>query len=686
MNKKHTGRRASRREFLGSLAAGTAFIAWQRLLGDGGVGIQDGEPEATYFRAIYMVGRVTGTQAILNLVTAAELAAVVSARVRWAEDPADLPDSELVSDVKSTDQPTDNILLKMSGLSADTTYHYLVQYETSDAPGEWMNVSRTGQFHTQRPPGASFSFCTMADAHWGKEGFEFDPGTAYGYNGQQCVQRIIEAGPFDFCVDLGDAPFLVPIHSQDDAYYFYERYRAMLQPLLERMPLYLVLGNHEHEAGYFQHGDDGTISSTPVGNGLGPLQYHQKWATAARKTFIPNPRADTYPEGGEGPPNYDSSEDWGAGDDPWNNGPSSHLGNFYAWSWGDALFIVLDPYRYTRVGQFSLPTYTTEWTLGPTQMQWLQDTLANSTARWKFILCHHLVGGGQIGGKGKYTEPGVGIAYGRGSATEAANEGAEQAVIHELMKQHCVQFFVYGHDHAFCHSVRDGVNYIQCARPTWLNPWYVENGMQGSYGDLLVQGTNNPFVKKLYTVLGYARFAVSPSKVTMQWVRTGYSLAPNGPIDFENDLPARDWLESWFGKTYPVTAADAVTVAGAPTDVDGVRTVAGAAISELYQVPPGPDYYQQPVPTRPESFEAPVIPLQDFPAETETEAVVDYVPEIIYEVEWHAGDVNSDGVVDGDDIQPFVRVKQTGEGTQMEQCAAAQSETDEFINKLLERQ
>ena len=101
----------------------------------------------------------------------------------------------------------------------------------------------------------------------------------------------------------------------------------------------------------------------------------------------------------------------------------------------------------------------------------LEDTLAASKARWKFVIAHHQFGGGLIDIGGGSMVSGRGIAYGRGSANEALRQGTDQAVVHELMRRHGAQFFVYGHDHAFCHSVQGPVDYLLCGRPTCESVW-----------------------------------------------------------------------------------------------------------------------------------------------------------------------------------------------------------------------
>ena len=434
-------------------------------------------------------------------------------------------------------------------------------------------------------------------------------------------------GPFDFMIDLGDSPQPIATNSAQDALERYLQYRDVMAPVHRQMPAYLVLGNHEKEAGFHQRGADDS-ESLPLWNRQTASQYHQKWAAEARLRCIPNPRGDTYPEGGEGAPGYDSLDDWLGVEGPWNdNTTREHLQNFYAWTWGDALFIVLDPFRYTLVGSVYRPNRVSDWTLGPTQMQWLEDVLAGSNASWKFVMAHHLVGGGAINRRGQSVEEGGNDAvYARGSAVEAGRSDSEQALVHTLMRQHGVQFFLYGHDHAFCHGVLDEVNYICCGRPTHLSRWWCNDGMLDSYGSIIDHGQGKPWIRELYNTLGYTSFSVTPNRVTMRWIRTGYS-CKNQMLPINE--ASRDWRECWAGLPYPVDSPQAVTVNMPAKDVRGVRTVSGARITDFFIPPPGDDYYVPPGPLRSNSTSPATIVLYNFP---QSIAVVETVPELLYEL------------------------------------------------------
>ena len=99
------------------------------------------------------------------------------------------------------------------------------------------------------------------------------------------------------------------------------------------------------------------------------------------------------------------------------------LGDYFAFEWGDALFIALDPYWHsTRVtspiggmgtGTGTSPPWSEivdQWnaltrstgdmwdsTIGDAQYTWLKTTLEESDARYKFVFMHHVLGTGRGG-------------------------------------------------------------------------------------------------------------------------------------------------------------------------------------------------------------------------------------------------------------------------------------------------
>lgn len=565
-----------------------------------------------------VVGRVTGERGVVHLVTSSALDRRLAFRVRWTKD-ADSPRAVSgTTEAQLAQRPLAPVELPVTVAAPDSEVRYQVEYALPDQPDAWKPAGPPGRFRTQRPSGEAFDYVVVADAHWGEDALQGEPNPRL-WTGLDTMRQIGEDRPFDFCIDLGDHALLTDgVETPAQAVYKYLRYRERMAAVLARTSLYAVLGNHEQEAGYFRRGTADDFGE--LGNRLGPSQYHQKWATDARLLCVPNPGADTYPEGGEGAPGFETAGEWGAGREPWNDGTAGGLQNFYAWTWGDALFVVLDPFRYTRVDSPVMPTAPEQWTLGATQMRWFERTLARSGARWKFVFCHHVLGGVLMES---------GVAYGRGSAIEAARSGTEQARIHELMQRHGAQFFVYGHDHAFCHSRLGRVHYLCCARPTWLSRWWSKESMLESYGDIRIQGRDKPWVEALYNVLGYTRFYVTPDCVRVTWVRSGYSFR-DGRVEI--DRARRDWGECWMGFPRAVESPEAVTVDMTPHDVDGVRTVEGARIGDFFSRPRGDNYYVQPERVRPEAQAGQRLRLRNFP---ERVAIVDMVPNVMREWTLH---------------------------------------------------
>ena len=77
--------------------------------------------------------------------------------------------------------------------------------------------------------------------------------------------------------------------------------------------------------------------------------------------------------------------------------------DYYAWTWGDALFVVIDPYWHSMnpvdnvYGGGSKNRNLWAVTLGDAQYKWLKQTLESSKAKYKFVFAHHVLGIGRGG-------------------------------------------------------------------------------------------------------------------------------------------------------------------------------------------------------------------------------------------------------------------------------------------------
>ena len=217
-------------------------------------------------------------------------------------------------------------------------------------------------------------------------------------------------------------------------------------------------------------------SNRPLEEFLRLLRAHRITLVAdVRKAFLPGPNHLTYPQGG------------------------SEREDYYAFSWGDALYVILNIQTYSRPSQPNeLPSLAedvnqiTDWTLGEKQMAWFETTLRKANERFRFVCIHHPAGGN--------AGDAANTLYGRGGA-RAWNTG-EQARIHALMKQHHVQIFFYGHDHVFVDDVVDGIHYAlpgSCGAPWKFTK--AETGYERSWPDS-----------------GHAQLDLTPEKATVTFI------------------------------------------------------------------------------------------------------------------------------------------------------------------------
>ncbi|MCH7720350.1 MAG: metallophosphoesterase [Planctomycetes bacterium] len=389
--------------------------------------------------------------------------------------------------------------ITLSNARSGEEFFFQMQYRR---PGdsEWLHRP-VRRVQTQRSAGESFRVALIADSHVYHAHRIGQDMT----NLSKTCDRVLADRP-DFVVFLGDEAGVHYLKdppgfmNQQRAYERWALWRNSFADVIAAVPTYMVLGNHEGEAGYYQQHR----------MGKGPVGYLQRWGTIARKRYCLNPLPDTYPEGGE-------NENWkgdptspatgGAGD-----GNASPLQNYYAWTWGDALFVVLDVHRYTNPGG-GTPSTVDQWTLGAAQMRWLDKVLTTSPARWKFVITHHLVGGWEWNLRGD--RKGGGYLYGRGGAKYARI--GEQARITDLMKRTGAQCVFYGHDHIFAHQKAEGIHFVCCGRPTYLNPqWWSTPAWKEAYGNTAKRNPND-----FHAAIGYTRLTVSPQAVHVEYIRTG---------------------------------------------------------------------------------------------------------------------------------------------------------------------
>ncbi len=346
--------------------------------------------------------------------------------------------------------------IELTNLQPDTLYYYFLN-----------GIENT--FHTARPSGSTFSFAIQADSH-------LDSNT----NPQVYLQTLTNerADRPDFVIDLGDTFMTEKYKPYTAAEPQYLAQRYFMSQIAQTAPLFLVLGNHDGEG-------------APRGN----AGYETSiWAAAMRTKYFPNPVSDGFYTG--------------------NTTPDSIVGDlqdYYAWEWGNALFVVLDPYWFTPPQRGAT---TDQWnaTLGEEQYQWLKSTLENSNAKWKFIFIHQLIGGVDKNARG-----GIEIAdlyeWG-GNNTDGSYGFDTQRIgwgmpIHQLLVANHVTAVFHGHDHLFAKEELDGIVYQEVPQPGASRASDTSSATEYGYlsGDIL----GSP---------GYLRVTVLPDQVNVDYVRS----------------------------------------------------------------------------------------------------------------------------------------------------------------------
>lgn len=402
--------------------------------------------------------------------------------------------------------------IEIGELAADTRYHYRVRMRSS-ATSE-ITSTTTQSFTTQRRPGSSFTFALQGDSHPERAGTMY---SAELY--RRTMERVAGEHP-DLYFTLGDDFSIERLISsqqltQANVDRVYADQRAFLGMIGRATPLFLVNGNHEEAARFLL---DGTSTSAPV------------LAGRARATMYPLPPPDGFYSGDE-----EKVEHVGL------------LRDYYAFTWGDALFVTIDPYWHSSVmvdappggggggrggagggrggggggrgrggnaspdalagrGGPGDPTRD-RWavTLGDAQYAWLKRTLEGSSAKYKFVFAHHVMGTG----RGAIEEADL-FEWGghdrNGTDRFREKRPTWDMPIHQLFVKTGVTIFFQGHDHLFARQEKDGVIYQETPNPA-DDTYQAFNREAYRSGDVLPNA-------------GHLRVRVTPDSARVEYVRS----------------------------------------------------------------------------------------------------------------------------------------------------------------------
>jgi hypothetical protein len=420
------------------------------------------------------------------------------------------------------------IKVPITGLSANTKYYYRMGHRALG--GTTWTYRTEHSFYTQRAKGSTYSFTITSDGHVNI----LLGGDTQWQTTLTNVATDVTNGLSDFHIDLGDSVAMddgsttggsVTSSSEARTVYLYARNVNRFGRISHSAPLFLVAGNHEQTEGWHLDDSGNPANSLPV------------WSTNARKRYFLNPVPDAFYSG-----NTDSTNAAVDGD--------HLLENYYAWNWGDALYIVLDPFWYTtRKAKNDPSTYgggedseagsgdRWDWTLGQTQYNWLRNTLASSNAKYKFVFMHHMTGGtddyireGAYAAPycewGGYDENGTTYSF-------ASKRSGWLDPIHQVLVANKVSAIFHGHDHQYAYEIRDGVVYQSVPAA----------GFTGDGFNLYSE--SDPLTERVLPSSGHLRVTVASAQTTVNYLRSGggttthsYTIAPASVNTCQGDFDA----------------------------------------------------------------------------------------------------------------------------------------------------
>jgi hypothetical protein len=365
--------------------------------------------------------------------------------------------------------PNEPVNVLIEKLKPNTQYFYRLRYRELGAAEYVARTERT--FHTARPPGSAFTFVAQFDPHLDENTSE----DAY----KLTLKNMLADKP-DFLIDVGDNSFVEKLRPATKAGVEdrLQLIRSYYDFLTHSAALFMAVGNHEGEWGKYLNGTPNNVAV---------------WNTLARKQYVPNPEPNAFYTG--------------------SNRQEPFVGlrqANYAWNWGDALFIVLDPYWNQPVA----PELGGDWflTLGKEQYDWLKKTLETSKAKYKFVFAHNLIGGANMNGLMR-----GGIAAVKnlewGGYNLDGTWGFDTArpgwgkPIHQLLIDNKATIFFHGHDHLYAKEDMDGIVYQEGPMPGSKNA-STQARNPYKYTGTVVGGT------------GYLRVRVSPEDVKVDFVQT----------------------------------------------------------------------------------------------------------------------------------------------------------------------
>lgn len=422
----------------------------------------------------------------------------------------------------------------IQGLSPNTKYYYRMIYDADGSITDGDFETRAEHsFWTQRAEGSTFSFDITTDGH---VGIQIGNEAAW----QTTLNNVAADNP-DFVIELGDSVAMDAGSggsiARGDTAAAEQVYKAVLTEfnrVSASAPVFLLPGNHEQQEAW--HLIAPLSTSLPI------------MGKNAEKKYFLNPVPGAFYSG-------DTRTIAELGGD--------HLvQDYYAWEWGDALFVVISPYWTTVTKPYTTAVGGGEddttgsgdrwdWTLGEDQFSWLKSTLADSNAKYKFVFSH------QITSCNGMTSPDM-VNYGHGGldaanfaewggyntdgstwAWDSERPGWGSQPIRQMMEANGATAFFHGHDHQMAYEALNGVVYQAVPSASF-------SGSFGNFttGDTFAFGASTGKTVWADETEGPGRLKVTvgPDEATVDFIRYdqttpaySYSMAPKSGSAIDPD-------------------------------------------------------------------------------------------------------------------------------------------------------
>lgn len=401
----------------------------------------------------------------------------------------------------------------ISGLTPNTHYYYRMQYNYNNTG--WVARPEYSLW-TQRATGSSFVFDVTSDSH-----VNIMLGNSATWTS---TMNNVAADHPDFLIDLGDtfAMDSVTTLAAADANYLFQR--DFFDITGSSAGIYVMAGNHEQTEGWHRDDTADFNLSPPV------------LSTNMMKKYYLNPVPDDFYSGNSETFSYIDGD--------------GRLGDYYSWEWGDALFMVIDPFWYTTTKPYTGNTGGGEtsdtgsgdrwdWTLGKVQFDWLKQTLETSQASYKFIFTHHMVGGSDDYVRGG-ANPAHLVEWGgyneAGTTYEWASKrsGWGDQTVHDILVANNVSAFIHGHDHQYAYEKRDGVVYLSMPAAGFSGIGF---GIYTTGSGYTIQALPSP---------GHFRVTVTPNAATFDYIATS-----GGAVNYSFEIqPSQQHYRSIFNNYF----------------------------------------------------------------------------------------------------------------------------------------